>query len=131
MQAPIETIAIESTPDQEQRPETAPSWKPTRIEMALIAGCCPRTDRSRWLLLDRNGEPTRSLFHVKYFAFSMSGYRAARKASRIFRETHAPDAINFTARVVVYGDWAAPQDVVEAWRLEGTEPRDIGRYPFE
>jgi hypothetical protein len=99
--------------------------------MALVAGYHPPGYVSSWLLLDRNDEPTRSLLCVKLFAFNMAGYNAAREACIRLRETHAPDAVNFTARVVVYGDWAAPQDVVEAWRLEGPEPRNIGRYPFE
>jgi hypothetical protein len=99
--------------------------------MALIAGYHPPGYIASWLLLDRNGEPTRSLLRVRLFGFNMAGYIAAREASTRFRKTHAPDAVNFTARVVVYGDWAAPQDVVEAWRLEGPEPRDIRHYPFE
>jgi hypothetical protein len=37
----------------------------------------------------------------------------------------------FTARVVLSGRPSAPDDVVEAWQLEGrSEPQDIGPYPF-
>ncbi len=99
--------------------------------MALVAGYHPPGYVSSWLLLDRSGEPTRSLLSVRLFAFNMAGYIAAREASTRFHETHAPNAVNFTARVAVYGDWTEPQDIIEAWRLEAPEPRDIGRYPFE
>ncbi len=107
-------------------------WKPPRVEVALVAGVHPRGYKAHWLLLDRIGEPNRSLARARLFGFNMAGYRAALAASEALRKTHAPLAIAFTARVVVYGEWDVPQEVVEAWRVESRpEPQDIGRYPFE
>jgi hypothetical protein len=47
------------------------------------------------------------------------GDQAATNAAQRLRDRNCPDAVAFTLRVVVTGGWDRPEEVVEAWRLEG------------
>jgi hypothetical protein len=126
-----ERVAIRSKKPRVRAVRPVPSWKPPKIEVALVGGFFPRGFKTRWLLVDRSGRPTQSLIGSQLFGFNMAGKTAAFEAAVALGKEHAPKAIAFVARVVVTGDWSAPQEVIEAWRLEGSEPVDLGRYPFE
>jgi hypothetical protein len=107
------------------------SWKPVRIEVALVAGYHPRGCKTLWFLVGRDGQVTRSLLRARLFPFNRRGYLAARKATKRFCRTDAPEgAGRLTTRVVVSGHWFAPEEVVEAWRLESRAQRPA-RFPFE
>jgi hypothetical protein len=99
--------------------------------MALIGGYHPDGQKTNWTVVGRHGDPVLLLTHARLFPCSPAGYKAARKAAKKLRDEHCPGAVDFTARVVVSDEWDDPEDVVEAWRFEGSEPRNVGRYPFQ
>jgi len=105
-----------------------PEWKLPRVEMALVAGYHPVGQKTNWTVVGRHGGPVLLLTHARLFPCSPPGVKAAREACEKLRDEHCPGAVHFTARVVVSDE---PEDAVEAWRFEGSEPRSIGRYPFE
>lgn len=68
---------------------------------------------------------------AQFFGFNKVGYRAALKAGRALVQGLLEGQTYFTARVLVTGDPGQPEEVVEAWRLEGNRPVNLGRYSFE
>jgi len=68
---------------------------------------------------------------ARLFPCSPDGCRAALEAAQRFRDEHCPEGIDHIARVVVTGPWDEPEDVVAAWRFEGSEAQYIEHYPLE
>ena len=108
-------------------------FSPLQARLFLVGGCCPRRDVAKWLLVARNGTSTLRLSGARLHPFSMVGYRAALLAARALKaRIGARGCLAFTARVLVSGKPDAPDEVIEAWRLEGNRrPVGIKRYPFQ
>jgi hypothetical protein len=102
-----------------------------RIGLYLVSGCHPRGRESAWLLVSAEGSAVSSLGQAQLFPFDLAGCRAALRAARGLVRGPLVGHRAFTARVVVTGDPRQPEDVIEAWRLEGPKPVNLGRYPFE
>ncbi len=102
-----------------------------RVNVRLVGGYKPKDELLLWTLVGREEPGTIVLRRAALFAFSPSGLKAARAASSRLRDVFSPASRPFVARVVVWGDENHPQEVVEAWRLEGTKPVQIRRYAFE
>jgi len=60
----------------------------------------------------------------------MAGDRAAEKASAALVQGVLEGHTAFTARVLVTGEPGHPEEVLEAWRLEGDRPVNLHRYSF-
>jgi hypothetical protein len=106
------------------------SWKPPRMRPAMVGGfdpggttpvggLCPLGRVARWTFVARGGGWTGSLAKARLFPFTPMGDRAAGEAAKRLRDRNCPGAVAFTLRVVVTGEWGHPEEVVEAWRLEG------------
>lgn len=106
-------------------------FSPPRIRLFLLGGCHELGEVAKWTLVAPDGGGTPVLRFARFYPFSMEGYKAAQAAANKLKTESMPTAVAFTARVLVMGSPAAPDEVVEAWRLEGTQPVDIKRYPFQ
>ena len=106
------------------------NWTPPRVRPAIVGGCdpvggippgglCPLGQASRWTFVGRDGGGTGLLGQARLFPFSAIGDRAAGAAAKRLLTKECPEARAFVLRVVVTGDWDRPQEIVEAWRLEG------------
>ncbi len=118
------------------------SWKPPRMRPAMVGGydpgggtpvggLCALGRVARWTFVARGGGGTGSLARARLFPFSPAGDQAAGNAAKRLCDRSCPGAVAFTLRVVVTGGWDRPEEVVEAWRLEGEPaPRNKrGRSP--
>ena len=102
-----------------------------RIQLYLVGGCHPRGNVETWLLAASDGSAVSGVERAQFFGFNKEGARAAKKAARALVQGLLEGQRDFTARVLVTGEPEHPEEVVEAWRLEGDRPVDIRRYSFE
>jgi hypothetical protein len=116
----------------EQDPELAQCLVPP-MRLMLVAGFHRAARPSEWILVARDGELTVDLLCARLFPFTAAGsgraFVAAGRWTNVLRRDCA--VVPFVARVLVTGDPAAPDAVVEAWRLEGDGPPEDRRYPFD
>jgi hypothetical protein len=116
----------------EQLPEVAQCIVPP-MRLMLVAGFHQHDRPSEWILVTRDGELTVDLLYAQLFAFSAAGSERAFAAVRRWTDILRRDChvVPFVARVLVTGDTAAPDSVLEAWRFEGDNPPKARRYPFD
>ena len=117
--------------------EPRAKWERPRMRAATVGGydpegttppggLCPLGRVARWTFVARGGGGTGLLSLARLFPFSRMGDQAATNAAKWLRDKNCPGAVAFTLRVVVTGGWDRPEEVVEAWRLEG-EPAPRNR----
>ena len=103
------------------------------MRLMLIAGFNQHDRPRHWILISIDGELTTDPLHACLFNFTAKGSELAFVAARKCTDVVGRDCrvVAFVARVLVTGDPAAPDAVVEAWRFEdGDQP--MGRsYPFD
>ena len=123
--------------------EPRTNWEPPRMRVALAAGYytgepiplggyCPLSQVAAWVFVARGGRPTGLLADARLFPYSRIGSEAAFAAARRLLAKHCPEAYAFTLRVVVTGDQVRPEEITEAWRLEGEpSPHSLERQEPE
>jgi hypothetical protein len=116
----------------EQLPEVAQCIVPP-MRLMLVAGFHQHDRPSEWILVTWEGELTVDPLCAQLFSFSAAGTSGAFIAVRRWTEVLGRDChlVPFVARVLVTGDPAAPDSVVEARRLERDDPPKARRYPFD
>jgi hypothetical protein len=116
----------------EQLPEVAHCLVPP-MRLMLVAGFHQHDRPSEWILVTREGELTVDPLCAQLFAFSTAGSERAFTAARRWTDVLRRDChvVPFVARVLVTGDPAAPDSVLEARRFEGNDPPKARRYPFD
>ena len=102
-----------------------------RIQLYLVGGCHPRGNVETWLLAASDGSAVSGVERAQFFGFNKEGLRAAKKAARALVQSLLEGQTYFTARVLVTEEPGDPEEVVEAWRLEGDRPVNIRNYSFE
>ena len=117
---------------RDQLPELAQCVVPP-MRLMLVAGFHQHDRPAEWILVTRDGELTVDPLCAQLFAFSAPGCRRAFTAARRWTDVLDRDChvVPFVARVLVTGDPAAPEAVVEAWRFERDDPPMALRYPFD
>jgi len=118
-----------SRPRTHGQSETDSRWP--RIQLYLVGGCHPPGNASQWLLAASDGSAVSEVERAQLFGFNTVGDRAALKAAEALVQGLLEGHTAFTARVLVTGEPGRPEEVLEAWRLEGDRPVDIRRYSFE
>jgi hypothetical protein len=99
------------------------------MRLALIGGVHPVQDKLGWIVVARDGSATLDLRQARLYPFTKAGEAAAVASSRQLRAGYGDSWVNFTARVVVEGDWDDPEDVTPVWVVEGlSEPLDVRAY---
>ena len=121
---PTDHVVLKLIPGNEAHPITSVAWSP---DSKLIAFT---TDRALYLAAS-DGSAVSAVERAQFFGFNKEGARAAKKAARALVQGLLEGQRDFTARVLVTGEPDHPEEVVEAWRLEGDRPVNIGRYSFE
>jgi hypothetical protein len=84
-----------------------------------------------WLFAAPDGSAVSAVERARFFGFNKVGVRAALQAGDALLQGLLAGQTAFTARVLVTGEPGQPEEVVEAWRLEGDRPVNLGRYSFE
>ena len=102
-----------------------------RIRLYLVGGCHPRGKVETWLLAAPDGSAVSAVERAQFFGFNKVGLGAARKAGRALVQGLLEGHRSFIARVLVTGEPGQPEEVLEAWRLEGDRPVHVGPYSFE
>ena len=91
-----------------------------------VGGVCPLSQVARWTFVARGGGATGLLSQARLFPFDRAGDAEAVAAAGQLLQKLCPEAFAFTLRVVVTGDWDRPEEIIEAWRLEGEPaPRNM------
>jgi hypothetical protein len=100
---------------------TAPRLSIPKISVALASGYHTPGDLRSFMFVGKTVRQTWRVANARLHPCDSRG-----EALRLAREiwvTASPAARTFVMRVVVTGDWEKPDQVVEAWRLDGPEPR--------
>lgn len=119
------SVPVLDVPEESDRER---GFAPHRI--ALVGGFYPPDEPPFWTYVARDGRGTLRLRQARLYGFTKHGCRAALGAAVQLKRRVCPNGKLFVARVVVTGSWDDPEELIEAWRLEGPEPVRV-RYYFD
>jgi hypothetical protein len=103
------------------------------MKLALVGGVHPVADNRHWILVARNGTPTRVLKGARLYSFTRAGSDAALEDGRRLqlRLKCGDRWIVFRSRVLVEGPWERPEAVTPVWVIEGLERPVPVEYYFD
>ncbi len=119
-ESPIVIDASELAPRKE--------WPPVRLMLA--SGYHTRGDLLSWMYVGKEIRTTWRVERALLHPFTEAGAFVALTCARGLRDEMSPNSNVFLMRVVVTGDPAMPDEVVEAWRLESPKPVPL-KFPFD
>jgi hypothetical protein len=97
----------------------------------LVSGHFTPSDLQSFVYLGKGVRRTRRVKQARLYPFTKRGAVVSWRHAEALRKQISPEpARSFLMRVVVTGSLEKPDEVIEAWRLEGANPVRV-RYYFD